>query len=306
MLHYIDMKNFRFFPDIKTYREYIYTYIVVNKDFHKNPFYSGLIEFIIDNRTPLFFEASNEYERSHFTQYFNFSLLRDEYTNTYVSDLYYIHDFVHMVFNNPLEPRKLDFSDFCELAISNEYVAANETEILTYYRLPELRDKTFKEVIMYDLLSRQRKQIPEVMTLYQLRKAIIEDQFVETFFMTGQEEQTILRFLKKFNGSNLAWCRLWYDQFPSLTHTQIQNKTTLEYRGYSDVLEKYKGKNDNDSYRNNVLYNVRIMLEMLKLDLPDSFEECCEALKSAEGKVVMQQGAKEFYTTFINSKNTNV
>lgn len=297
------MKNLIFIPTLKDYREYIYRTIVTQSVFHTHSFYKGLIEYIIDIRTPLFFEASHDYERSHFTQYFNWSLIRHEYDNPYIGDLYFLHDFVHMAFRNPLRPRALSFNAFCNLAISNEYVAANETEIMTYYRIPELRKKTFTQPILYDKLVNWSPDMPSVQALFGMRKAIIENTFVETLFLNDEESWSIIAFLKKFNKNNQVWCRLWYNQFPEIRKTRIQRTRILPYEGYSSVLNAYMSTATEDSYRRNVLYNCRILAEMLdREDLPETFSDCERFMKSVNGEVVMKEGAKTFYERFVMSK----
>jgi hypothetical protein len=109
------------------------------------------MDFIIDHRSPLFYEQSFEYEKPHFTQYRNFSIIRD-YDNTYLSDMYYLHDFVHMLFEYPLHVKKHSVLSFYEKLILNEQIASNETEIETYNRLPDMRAKTFPHKIFYDTL----------------------------------------------------------------------------------------------------------------------------------------------------------
>ncbi len=66
------MREITFFDTLHEYRSYVYENIVKTNAFRYDPFYRGLIDFIIDHRSPLFFKADRDYEFSHFTQYFNF------------------------------------------------------------------------------------------------------------------------------------------------------------------------------------------------------------------------------------------
>jgi hypothetical protein len=146
------MRNIRFFPTLAEYEQFIHTQVIKTEPFKTHPFYKGLIDFVIDHRSPLFFESSEEYEYAHFTQYFNFVLMRNHYASDYVSDMFFMHDLVHMAFDNPLNPRRLSFEYFSEIVNNNEYVASNDTEMLTYYRIPGMRQNSLSYTILYDLL----------------------------------------------------------------------------------------------------------------------------------------------------------
>ena len=134
------MRNLRFFPTLAEYENFIYTEVLKTEQFKTHPFYKGLVDFVIDHRAPLFFEATEEYEYAHFTQYFNFVLMREHYANDYVSDIFlHARLRLHMAFDNPVNPRKLTFEYFSEIVNHNEYVASNDTEnadLLSHARTP--------------------------------------------------------------------------------------------------------------------------------------------------------------------------
>lgn len=295
------MKKIQLHKTIVEYRAFIREQIVTQPEFYSNPFYTGLIDFIIDHRTPIFFHSSQEYEKAHFTQYFNLSLMRDGYENPYLSDLYYLHDFVHMAFYNPWNPRSHSFEEFCKIVIDNEFFASNETEMLTYYRLPSLRKKTLPQKIVYDVLIEKQKEIPDVQTLYDLRKGIIHSDFIEKFFLTSKEDKEMLGFLKKFKRNDALWCREWYDKFSVLPEKYSDKPLTLSYTEYGEKLMKYESKNDEQLYQNNILMNIQRAFLMLQLpDMPQTFEDCFEGIKVLENKIIMEDSAKYFHKIYSN------
>ncbi len=268
------MKMIKFFKTIKEYRKFIYSEVVKNEEFVKHPFYRGLIDFIIDHRTPVFYAPSQEYEYAHFTQYFNWVLMRDGYTNKYLKDLYYLHDFVHMIFDNPLRPRDYSLSRFRDIVVSNERVAANETEILTYYRLPQLRTNTLAQPILFDFIKKGCGEKPSVEVLYALRNKLIQTNFVPKY-LNSDAGKVVVSFLKRFKNNNKTWSRLWRESFPKKAMNVFEKPITLSLSTYEKFLENYKAINSQELYEKNVLFNVRLGLKMLgRSDLPTTFEEC--------------------------------
>lgn len=286
------MKNLTLFPTIQKYEEYIRGSLITQKEFTSHKFYNGLINFIIDHKTPIFFSASEEYEYSHFTQYFNFNLVRDHYTNPYIKSLYWIHDFVHMIFYNPLRPRNYSLSEFARLAITNEYVASNETGILTYYRLPKIRQYTFDHPILFDFLSKYSTDKPPIFDLYKLRQNLIEDSFLETFFLKNSEEKNVIKFHKKFQQNNTLWTQLWHQNFPDLADEDIQTNPPIPTFDYDLFLENYTPIKSQKLFEKNINQNIHRAFSMLNMSSAplDPY--------LLEGKILMQQSAYTFHQKY--------
>ncbi len=296
------MKNIKIFNTRKEYKDFILEQVITTAEIQENRFYKNLIEFIIDHRAPLFFDPSEDYEYAHFTQSFSFTLLRPSYDNRVVEDMYYVHDFIHELFWYPLRPRDLKFPFFKELMIGNEYVAANETEMLTYYRLPKLRSKTFNEPILYDTLKKKYSKKPDVSELYAMRQGIIEQGKIPEF-LSSPENQRIIAFLKKFNANNAVWCKLWYDSFPELIDSYMETRLVLEPFQYEHALETYVPIATQEQYEKNILHNVRTGLAMMGIsDLPQGFSDCHSAIQKFEGRIIMKDTAKAFHDQYIKSK----
>lgn len=303
------MKNFQFFPTLAEYRKYIYKEIFTTPEFKANPFYRGLIEFVIDNRAPIFFEQDKPEEFSHFTQYFNFVLDRKGYyKNDYVKDMYFAHDFVHMCFHNPLRPREMSFEEFEKLLNHNEWIASNETETFTYYRIPEMREKSLDYTIMYDLLQTEEVyKKPSTSFMLSVRKGIIFGKWDPKKFKHPDTEK-VFAYLQKFKANNAVWCRLWYENFPTIYKDNFEEGMVyLPLLEYDKILESYKSNLSDEEreiqYRKNILRNVQVLSKLIGgIRMPESFEECEQVLSRMEGKMVMPGVAREFHYQYIVSK----
>lgn len=297
------MKQLKIFPTLNEYRNFIYNEIIANDEFKKYPFYRGLIDFVIDHRTPLFFQPTRDYEHAHFTQYFNYVLMRQDYTNQYLRDLYFLHDFVHMIFDNPLRPRDYSLKRFREIVVSNERVAANETEIFTYYRLPGLRSKTLNQPILYDFIKTHHTKKPTIMAIYDLRNKLIETDFIPEY-LDDDAGRVVVAFLKRFKENNKTWSKLWREEFPAKAAGAFEKPMTLSLATYEKVLENYQPINSQELYERNMLFNIRLGLRMLGYKkLPETFKSALKLTTVFENKVLMEKAATRYHRLYSKSKN---
>lgn len=311
------MQNFKFFPTLSQYRRFVYNEIFKTSDFKDNVFYRALIEWIIQHRAPIFFELSEDFEFSHFTQYFNFVLQRvGYYKNDYVQDMYYAHDFVHMLFPNPLRVGQLSFEEFCTILNYNEWVASNETETLTYHRISEMREHSLSYTILYDLLmasGNTKKPTPKL--LLDLRKDILFGTNTTNLVATLEQQEgasEVLAYLRKFKENNKAWCRLWYDNFPRPENPHEafpyeEDGAVAPLTDYENFLESFNPNgpsNTQEMYERNVIKNVRNLIHLTQspIPLPTTMTECKEALDKMEGVIVMRDAAEHFHETYIKNK----
>ncbi len=296
------MKNIRLFDTLAEYKDFIFEHIAVTPIFRENSYYRGLINFIIDHRTPLFFEASEPYEYAHFTQYFNLVLMRNTYSNRFIEDMFYMHDFLHMVFNNPLNVRDYSFEYFCEIANHNEYVASNDTEVLTYYRISGQRPYSIEHKILYDLLRNISESKPSPRELLELRKSIVLDN-KDGELDQSEDRDAIFAFMRKFKDNNMLWCKTWYEGFPKID-TKYQNKPmTLPILEYESYLEYYRPLNDEARYKNNTYNNICLALSLLgEKSLPKTFDAAKIAVERLEGKIIMEDVAKQFHPQYMKNK----
>jgi hypothetical protein len=300
------MRNLTFFPTLKEYEDFFYKEVIKTEPFKVHTFYRGLIDFVIDHRSPIFFKSTQEYEYAHFSQYFNFVLMRDHYASDYVSDMFFMHDLVHMAFDNPLNPRRLTFDYFTEIVNNNEYVASNDTEMLTYYRIPEMRKNSLPYTILYDLLLPKHPKAPSIDFLLNLRKDIVFNNS-DAGLGDHPDAEKVFAYLRKFRQNNVVWCDLWYNKMPEVPDPYYKKRLTLTLHDYDYVLEHYTPARNEERYQYNVLTNIQTGLALLgEKDLPKTFAECAEAIKRLEGKVIMEDVAKAFHNQYMSSKKPEI
>lgn len=91
------------------------------------------------------------YERRHFSTWFGHAIVRRQYDNPLVQDLYYWHDLLHgMTFR---DATGVDFDRWRELMRANEICTSLETEVIIYWREPRLRSHTFDHPIWHDRIT---------------------------------------------------------------------------------------------------------------------------------------------------------
>lgn len=92
-------------------------------------------------------------EKSHFTAWFR-CIAHREYENPYVNDLYYYHELFHTftLLHNVAERIFSDEFNKTKFIVENEMFTSLESEVFIYFRIPELREKTFTFNIWYDHL----------------------------------------------------------------------------------------------------------------------------------------------------------
>ncbi len=303
------MTNFKFFKKLEDYRTFIYEKVFTTPEFRNNIFYRGLIEFVIEHRAPIFFSQTHEEEFSHFTQYFNAVLDRgDYYKNDFIRSMYFAHDFTHMLFYNPLRPRDFTFEKWSEILNVNEWVASNETETLTYFRIPDMREHSLNYAIMYDLLKEAGRPQPEVDELLTLRKAVNADESIPDLEKCTDAD-LVFSYIRKYKENNALWCKLWYENFPEIALPYSEERLCLPVIGYDKILKHYVPgiyfQDQQKAYEINMLENIKTLALLAKLplaDIPKTFDDCEKTLKMLEGKVIMPEVAKEFHFTYNKNK----
>jgi len=120
------------------------------KESHHNP--DGYIHQIIKefSKTPrIFFDMHEEtMEMVHFSSWFHAIQHRYYYTNDILHDLYYHHEFFHLI--SMTYRNDYSFIDWKKKMDSNEFWASLESEVLIYFYMPELRNLSFKNEIWVD------------------------------------------------------------------------------------------------------------------------------------------------------------
>lgn len=120
------------------------------KESHDNP--KGYIHQISQefSKTPrIFFDMHEEtMEMVHFSSWFHAIQHRYHYTNDILHDLYYHHEFFHII--TMTYKNTFSFEQWKKKMDGNEFWASLESEVLIYFYMPELRQVSFKETLWVD------------------------------------------------------------------------------------------------------------------------------------------------------------
>jgi hypothetical protein len=103
----------------------------------------------------------------------------------------------------------------------------------------------------------------------------------------------------------MVWCKLWFESFPELDAPYYKKRLTLPLLSYDTYLTRYQYTNTEEKYQRNILENIRVGLQAIgSNDLPGSFDECADAVKMLEGKIIMEDTARAFHDFYTSSKKS--
>lgn len=159
----------------------------------------------------LFAQESNDHlERAHFSTWWNVIMMRDNYTNPYIHDLYYLHEIAHAA-SMPYLPN-IGRMAFDEKMVRNELEASVLSEILVYFEMPGLRECSFDHAIYADdflfdpgmqKLWAGNKQVA-IETIRTKRRDIMVSRDARNMSKT---EKWIRRFAEQNQAYSVTWTR---------------------------------------------------------------------------------------------------
>lgn len=162
-----------------------------------------------------------ELERNHFTVWMNAIQNRDGYDNSYLEDMYNIHEIHHI--NTMVFDARSDFFAWANRSLVNELEATIETEVAIYFAIPELRVNTFPFEIWADRFLNN--------------KELLSDEFDDNHRFFERDPKGFRAALMKrrwkirhhpAKGDNIeemisgyvqrndAWDEIWVDVFPEI------------------------------------------------------------------------------------------
>ncbi len=164
----------------------------------------------VSQRAPIFFNMTfPTVEWSQFSTWWGCFANRD-YDNPYVHDLYLLHEFTHLIDMKFDGGEGDSFHAWFTRATRNEFGASIQSEVMAYFRIPGLREKTFKHPIWVD---RQLWQLDRAdpanmdrwassirLAMMDARQKVMRDPDPFDFC-----ELQIAAYAK----SNLAWAQIW-------------------------------------------------------------------------------------------------
>lgn len=201
----------------------------------------------------LFYDMDDsELERNHFTVWMNAIQRRDGYTNPYLEDMYNLHEMVHTI-DMKYDSRSNHF-DWSVRSLINELKATIETEVVVYFAMPELREKTFPFEIWADRFLQNKVLLSDKYRTNQefyaadpdgLRNALLKKRWDIRHRPTSGDE--IEEMIYGYVARNDEWDRIWAECFPEIDgHMEdfdlrsIRNRADA-IRWHADWLLQKKG-----------------------------------------------------------------
>ena len=188
------------------------------------------------------YEKSSDIEKAHMTLWF-YHVDQRVYENPYINDLYYFHEFYHLV-TFP-ESRLNTFIEFKDAMWENELKASLMSEVYIYYFMPELRKKTFEYRIWFD----------DIIEKYNFQKIIVNEDIFDfknmpEIFIKIKNRRLELRsgvqvdletekWIQKFNNKD-NWFEKWREDIYFLENLRNNYKENLKNEDLTayEILEK--------------------------------------------------------------------
>jgi hypothetical protein len=161
----------------------------------------------------LFAEESNDrLERAHFSTWWNVIMIRDDYSNPFIHDLYYLHEMAHAA-TMPYVPG-IGRAAFDEKMQRNELEASVLSEIQVYFEMPNLRKSSFDHVIYADRFLNR----PEMRGLWEgnPRVAIETIRSMRRDVMVSKPEELLdntEKWIRRFALQNDAYSITWAENY---------------------------------------------------------------------------------------------
>jgi hypothetical protein len=162
--------------------------------------------------------TNDQLERSHFSTWWNVIMLRDDYSNPVVSDLYYLHEMYHAA-RMPYVPGigKVAFNEKMQ---RNELEASAFSEIEVYFAMPGLRDMSFPHEIYADRFLSD----PYMQALYRSnpRVAMETVRTIRRDVMMSKPEHlldTTELWIRRFAEQNDAYALAWSENYGLVEQT---------------------------------------------------------------------------------------
>lgn len=189
--------------------------------FHQSHFTGGFVHRQVENFAwlpRLFAEETNDHlERAHFSTWWNVIMIRDDYTNPIIHDLYYLHEMAHAA-SMPYVP-DMGRAAFDEKMQRNELEASVLSEVTVYFEMPGLRAASFD----YEIYADRFINDPVMKALW-ASNPVVAAETIRTKrrdVMVSKPEHLMdntERWIRRFAEQNAAYAITWSDRYGEIEH----------------------------------------------------------------------------------------
>lgn len=307
------MRDLEFFPDYREYKDHIRTTVFTENWVWETPFYRNLVNFVLDHRAPIFYTVSDSAEHFAFSGAYYFETRRQRYPSRTRENLFWLHDFTHMLFPYAHDVYEVPESLFLQDFWYQERIASSETEIMAYYRVPGLREKVFPdEKLWYDVLRERgwikypSAQTGKIMRLHLGDKKPDAAKFLDYRIRVQMEDEfgerelgdypEILQFVKQWRRLTPKWITKRYKSLVGLRVEQYPYDRNFDVHNYEQRIGNYhltKGSEadhyQQERYERVIMANVRMAYDLLQWpSKPIRWRHIPEAIDRLEGAVLLK------------------
>jgi hypothetical protein len=186
-----------------------------------------------------FFKASDEnLEKAHFATWWRGIQIRD-YDNPYIHDLYLLHELYHA--GDMIFARGLSHDMFKRKMQDNELGASVCSEIEAYFRLPDLRDKTFSQEIyadrfLNDPIIQERFKKDSDRLIRELK--LYRQNVMMSDFPSDHKDRSQF-WIKQFSYQNEAWANIWVHRFNDVETALVKMRHLVDDGKKQEALDKH-------------------------------------------------------------------
>lgn len=281
------MRDLLFFDRKADYDDHLRNGVLAEVASWECPFYDNLIQFVLDNRAPIFYRISDPSEHFAFSGAYHFETMRERYPNKVREALFWMHDFTHLLF-----PYRHDLYDISERRFLQEFwyqerLASTETEILAYFRVPGLRERVFPdEKLWYDVLVERGWSKPDPFEFLGYRIDVQMNDVIGEAELGDHPE--ILQWVQSWRNLTPKWVGQRYRSMAGIRMPAIQS-VRLNASNYEDAIGNYVSSATQDDYERQTMHNVHMAFAILGWDdPPQRWRHVPDAFDQLEGAVFFQ------------------
>lgn len=295
-----------FFRTYEHYVRFVHENLIVEHLIANHPLYSKMIMWVLQNKSPIHFRPTEQYERLTYTGCYNISpvpLREGRYSNGAVFTLFNLHDIAHQMFYYDRRVSSLNTEDFDRNMSLMERLSSNISEVFVYRDIEGLREKT-REIfprIWFDVLLDQDVEILQLTphTLEKIRERWLHCAELDFILAPRSADEPVRRYMANFKDGNLDFLAKRLHRLQKLPKLPQVNFPNLSPYDYEEDLEnftpcKVSSNKAQSQYEWNVLENVKMMFRLMgRADFPKKFDDIFDRLEEMDTFVLLDPAGDE-------------
>lgn len=286
--------KYRLFYLFKDYERFVETELYPEPLIRDHAFYKALRTLVAREKSPIYNRVDDAKEQYTYLGCDYISPMPnrvDRYANDAIFTKFIVHENTHQLFSYVRNVTGMSLKEFYDSMSRAERAASNESEVLIYFRIPQLREKT-REIlprIWYDCLVEGEYDLSKITLshLEAMRAAWLDNDIWDDIFAPGPENEPVRAYMGRFRGSNedFLYERLRaLRKLPALSEPTFVSLLPGDYEhplnDYAKLLEAEHNSSYallQEKYERNVLVHIQLLYMLVgRLDYPRTFDEIFE------------------------------